>query len=335
LNPENARRNAEARKEDNRLVSVVVPVFNSEEILPLLIERLEKVLPGLCADYEIVLVNDGSKDRSWEVMKELASAHPSIVALDLTRNFGQHNALLCGIRHARHPVIVTMDDDLQNPPEEIGKLLSALGPDLDVVYGVPARQEHGAGRVLASILVKWALKASMRVDIAPYVQPFRAFRTELRQAFADHSAPDISIDVLLTWGTDRFGRVFVEHNPRRYGKSNYSLRKLFDHAFNMITGYSVIPLRAASLLGFSLTLLGAAFLVVTIVNHFLFGGAPRGFTFLASAISIFSGAQLFFLGVIGEYLGRIHNRTMNRPAYVVRCHDGEEQTQGTNHDDDR
>lgn len=299
-------------------LSVVIPVYNSAQTLELLFSRLAHVLGELAPTYEIIFVNDASRDDSWSILRRLAAAHPQVTIIDLMRNFGQHNALLCGIREARYPIIVTMDDDLQHPPEEIGKLLAKLDDGVDVVYGVPKKQEHGVLRVFASMLIKRALKASMRVDVARDVQPFRAFRTDLRQAFATHSASDVSIDVLLSWGTSRFCRVVVDHCARQHGKSNYNLSRLISHAFNMITGYSTAPLRAASLVGLCLAIFGALLLIAVIIAHFLTPNAPPGFAFLASALSIFSGAQLFFLGIIGEYLGRVHSRVMDRPPYLVR-----------------
>jgi undecaprenyl-phosphate 4-deoxy-4-formamido-L-arabinose transferase len=301
-------------------LSVVIPVYNSAEILPALVDRLNPVLDAEAPASEIVLVNDGSRDGSWEVIAGLAARHPRVRGLDLMRNYGQHNALLCGIRAATGALIVTLDDDLQNPPEEIPKLQAALARHVDVVYGTPEREQHGFFRDLASRLTKSVLAGSLGAGAAtaPDVSAFRLFRTELRQAFAQYENPYVSIDVLLTWATSRFATVKVRHEPRRSGRSNYTLRMLVRHAFNMLTGFSVRPLKLASLIGFGATLFGLGVLVWVIGRYLIQGTTVPGFPFLASVIAIFSGAQLFTLGIIGEYLARMHFRMMSRPVYAVR-----------------
>lgn len=300
-------------------LSIVIPVYRSAGGLPTLIEELEKVLPSLTDQYEIVLVDDGSPDRSWDAIQSITRENPRVRGFTLMRNYGQHNALLCGIRAAQNEVIVTMDDDLQNPPSEIHKLLAKLQEGYDVVYGTPQREQHGLWRDLASQITKLVLQSSMGVDTARNVSAFRAFRTVVRDAFANYGSPYVSIDVLLTWGTTRFAAVVVQHDPRRFGTSNYTLSKLIRHALNMITGFSVLPLQIASLLGFALALFGAIVLVYVVGHALLTGIIVPGFAFISSIIAIFSGAQLFALGVIGEYLARIHFRTMDRPVYTVRA----------------
>lgn len=299
-------------------VSVVVPVFESASTLPALAKRLGETLAPLVDDYEIVLVNDGSRDGSWETILALSDADSRLRGIDLMRNYGQHNALLCGIRSARHGVVLTLDDDLQHPPEEIPKLLGRLHDDCDVVYGVPESEQHGLWRDLASRMTKWALRATLGAQTAQKVSAFRAFRTELRQAFAAYRGSFVSLDVLLGWGARRVDSVEVRHEPRPVGESHYTFRKLVNHAFNMITGFSVLPLQIASLVGFALTFFGLAVLGFVVVRYFVEGSAVPGFAFLASIISIFSGAQLFALGIVGEYLARMHFRIMDRPAYAVR-----------------
>lgn len=299
-------------------ISVIIPVFNSEQTLSPLVERTEAVLSRIASEFEIILVNDGSRDGSWPVAKALAEKHPSTLALCLMRNYGQHNALLAGIRRARFELIVTLDDDLQNPPEEIPRLLEALGETNDVVYGVPAHEQHGFLRDLASQVTKLALQSAMGAETARKISAFRAFRTPLREAFADYGGSFVSIDVLLTWGTTRFTHRIVRHEPRAAGVSNYTLRKLIIHALNMMTGFSTLPLQLASLTGFIFTFLGLLLLIFVLGRYFLGGGSVPGFPFLASIIALFSGAQLFALGIIGEYLARVHFRMMDKPSYTVR-----------------
>jgi undecaprenyl-phosphate 4-deoxy-4-formamido-L-arabinose transferase len=299
-------------------ISAVVPVFRSAAILPSLHERLGVALAHLTTDFELILVEDGGGDGSWSVIQALAVADQRVRGVRMSRNYGQHNALLCGIRAAQYDVIVTLDDDLQNPPEEIAKLLERLDEQTDVVYGTPAQEEHGFLRDQASRITKMALQGPMGAETARHVSAFRAFRTRLRDAFTTYRGPTVAIDVLLTWATTRFAHVTVQHEPRRVGKSTYTLRKLITHAFTMMTGFSTLPLQIASLIGFVFTVFGVVILLYVFANFLLNGSAVPGFAFLASIVAIFSGAQLFALGIIGEYLARMHFRTMEQPTYLIK-----------------
>jgi glycosyltransferase involved in cell wall biosynthesis len=298
-------------------LSVVVPVYNGASTLEALTERLGAVL-GPIRKYEIVFVNDGSADESWSVITRLSEERPHVRGLDLMRNYGQHNALLAGVRSARNPIVVTLDDDLQNPPEEIPKLLGKLDEGFDVVYGASSGREHGLLRNLATRLTKLALRTAIGKEIAADVGPFRAFRTQLRDAFGEFQGPYVSIDVLLSWGTSRFASVPVRHEARSAGESSYGWSRLATHALNVLTGFSTRPLRFATLLGLVFTLFGGVVLVLVIVRFFVSGRVVPGFPFLASLIAIFSGAQLLTLGIIGEYLARMHVRVLDQPPYAIR-----------------
>jgi undecaprenyl-phosphate 4-deoxy-4-formamido-L-arabinose transferase len=299
-------------------VTVVVPVYNSERTLEELCTRLIATLKACDLTYEIILVNDGSPDRSWERIRQCADKFEHIRGFNFMRNYGQHNALLCGIRMANHDITVTLDDDLQNPPEEIPTLLDHLTPDIDVVYGSPDVEQHGFLRDAASQLTKLALQRAMGAETARHISAFRVFRTPLREGFADYRGSFVSIDVLLTWSTTRFKSIRVKHLPREVGESNYTVRQLTTHALNIVTGFSTLPLRIASVVGFSFTLFGVSVLLFVLLRVLLEGTAVPGFAFLASIIAIFSGAQLFSIGVIGEYLARMHFRAMDKPSYVIQ-----------------
>ncbi len=239
-------------------------------------------------------------------------------AYQMSRNYGQHSALLCGIRAARGAIIVTLDDDLQHPPEEIPKLIAKLEEGYDVIYGPPQRERHGLLRDLASQITKLALEGAMGATNARQVCALRAFHTRLRDAFSDYRSPTVNIDVLLTWATKSFSAVRVQHDPRKFGQSGYSARKLIRHALNMMTGFSTRPLHLASMIGFVFAMFGLGILCYVLIRWFLQGSVVPGFVFLASLIAIFSGAQMMALGVIGEYLARVHLRTMDQPPYVVK-----------------
>jgi len=244
-------------------LSVVIPVYKSEKILPFLIESLKK----------------------------------SLDAFDK---------------------IITVDDDLQHPPEEIHKLLAELEKGYDVVYGFPAKETHLPWRNFSSRLMKQMLKLSLGVVGIEKSGAFRAFRTVLRDGFADYNSSFVSIDVLLTWSTTRLGYIPVLHAPRAEGESNYTFKKLVRHTANLVTGFSALPLQLASWLGFALTLFGIGVFVYVLGRYFLQGSPVPGFPFLASIIAIFSGAQLFAMGIFGEYLSRMYFRLMGKPQSLVR-----------------
>jgi len=300
-------------------LSIIVPVYNSEESLPILVDLLAELLPTLVRKFEVILVNDASRDGSATVIERAAEERAWVVGIHLMRNFGQHNALLAGIRNARFETIVTMDDDLQNPPAEVLRLLAKLEEGFDVVYGFPRHESHGLWRDLASRITKLTLQKAMGVEVAARVSSFRAFRSNVREAFADYSGSYVSIDVLLSWGTTRFAAIPVNNPPRALGKSNYTAKMLFLHAVNMVTGFSIMPLQLASMLGFFFALFGFSLLIYVLLRYLLHGETVAGFPFLASTVAIFSGVQLFSLGIIGEYLARMHFRLLDKPTYIIRA----------------
>lgn len=299
-------------------ISIVIPVFNSEKNLDEVIERVDRAMAPLGKRFEAILVNDGSRDASWEVIACLQQDLPWVRGVNLMRNYGQHNALLCGVRAARYDTVVTIDDDLQHPPEEIARLLDQLNAGCDVVYGTPIHQQHSLWRNLASYSTRLALQSTMGIDNARKVSAFRAFRTQLRNAFAAYRSPFVILDVLLSWGTNRFGSIPIDHQPRLRGRSNYTFRMLMIHAVNMVTGFTVLPLQLASMIGFAFSLFGLIVLIYVVGRFIIDRGSVPGFPFLASIIAIFSGVQLFALGIIGEYLARMHFRIMEKPSYVIR-----------------
>ncbi|GGL05668.1 glycosyltransferase family 2 protein [Planomonospora parontospora] len=300
-------------------VSVVIPCYRSEITLPPLVTRLVSVLRDMSVRHEVILVVDGSPDDTWKVAESLARRIDAVRAIRLSRNYGQHNALVAGIREAKFDVVVTMDDDLQHPPEQVPLLLAALeGDRLDLVYGVPHNEEHGFLRSLASRSVKTGMSRALGVRNAQKISAFRAFRTCLRDGFEELSGPHASVDVALSWSTVQIGSVGVHMNDREVGESNYNVRMLVRHAVNMLLGYSTAPLRMASYLGFLTGIIGLL-LGGLVLWRFATGDTTvAGFTTITSMIAIFSSAQLISIGVLGEYIGRIHGGGLGRPTYVVR-----------------
>jgi glycosyltransferase involved in cell wall biosynthesis len=295
-------------------VSIVVPTYKSPTTLTELVERTE--LLGLNA-FEIIIVDDGNNDATWEQIGHLSQTNKSVVGLRLGRNFGQHSALLAGVRKAKYSQIVTIDDDLQNPPEEIPNLLAKLVNGVDVVYGVSTQVRQNVWRRFTSRTAKAIFAKVLGFESAISISSFRAFRTQLREGFAGELGPHVSLDALLTWSTSRFSTLEVEHHARRVGKSNYSFTKLVRFMLDTATSYSTRPLRLATTIGFITTLFGLLLLVWVVGNAIFIGDSVPGFPFLAASIAVFSGVQLVVLGILGEYLGKIHFRAMNKPTFSV------------------
>ncbi|HET7443406.1 MAG TPA: glycosyltransferase [Solirubrobacterales bacterium] len=304
-------------------VSVVVPAFRSAASLPRLADRLAEVLGPAAIPYELVLVDDGSEDGTWEAIERLAAEREEVRGLRLARNYGQQSALLAGIRSARRAQIVTLDDDLQYRPESIPALLDALAAGADLVYGMAEERRHRRGREWTTSLAKRLMRVATGDPMVTRISALRAFRTQLREGFTTFDGPYVSIDALLLWSTRRIAEITVPHDPREEGRSGYSPRSLARHALTVVVGFSSRPLRAASALGFLCTVLGALLLAYVLLRYALSGSHVPGFAFLASTITIFSGVQLFALGVIGEYLARMYPRVMGHPAYAVAAEVGE------------
>jgi glycosyltransferase involved in cell wall biosynthesis len=296
-------------------LSIVVPVYNGETLIEPLVAQLNKTLPTFAEKYEIILVNDGSSDTSWRLIEGLTRNYNWVRGICMMRNYGQHNATLCGVRAACYEIVVTMDQDLQHPPETIPRLLAKLAEGYDVVYGSPRKLPQGFWRNLMTASIKWILARVIGLPSVQNVSAFRAFRTNLREAFARFQGPTLILDVLLSWGTTRFTSVQVDVAPAEH--TSYSFRMLVRAAMLILIGYSTLPLRFASWIGFVMTLFGLGVFIYVLTIYFTAGSLP-GFPFLASIIALFSGAQLFALGIFGEYLARMFDRSMDRPPYVIQ-----------------
>lgn len=310
-------------------VSVVVPVFNSETTLEELTSRIFEVLYPISTNCEIILVNDYSRDGSWEVIKSLVDQNSDIRGISLMRNYGQHSALLAGIINSRYEIIMTMDDDLQHPPEEIPKLLVELNKGYDIVYGKPEVRHHKFWRNVTSWFLNVILRVVLGTKMARHSSAFRAFHANLRAGFEAFTDAKLSIDVLLSWSAARVTHVKVQHDSRRAGGSQYTLRRLVMLALTMLTGYSTLPLRIASAVGLLTSFFGISMFFYVVIRRLLETDYVPGFTFIASEVALFAGLQLFAIGIIGEYLARLHFRTMGKPAYVIRDIIGESDLQTT------
>jgi undecaprenyl-phosphate 4-deoxy-4-formamido-L-arabinose transferase len=299
-------------------LSVVIPVYRSAPTLEQLLLRLRAVLDGTGLDYEIVFVEDGSPDDSWRVLEALRLRQPErLAAIQLMRNYGQHNALMCGFRHARGDLVVTMDDDLQNPPEEIPKLIEAMKRgDYDLVYGAYGGKRHSAWRNLSSGVVNLFYRRVFRSPVT--VTAFRIIRRPLLESIFAYDLNFTFVDGLLAWNTQRVGQVEVEHRPRAAGRSGYSLAKLILLALNLFTNFSLLPLQMVSLVGLLTALSGLFVAGVYLVLYLLREITVPGYASTIIAILVLGGVQLLSLGIMGEYLGRLHLNVNRKPQYVER-----------------
>ena len=297
-------------------VSLVCPVYCSAQTLRILVNEICTSLNG-AYKFEILLIDDRSTDSSWLEILQISKENSAVRGIRLGRNVGQHGALLAGIRSARFDKIVTIDDDLQNPPSEVIKLVQALDSNGGVVYGVSTDVKQKLWRKASSIGAKQLFKKFLGFDSAVKISSFRAFETNLRNAFSGEIGPSVSIDSLLTWSTSTFCSIDVQHHPRLQGKSHYSFRKLVRFMIDTATGYSVVPLRLATTLGSIVTILGFVMFLWVTLRPLLTGVSVPGFPLLAASLAIFSGTQLLVLGILGEYIGKMHFRVMNKPSYVI------------------
>ena len=298
-------------------VSVVIPVYNAAGHVERTVTQVRSVLDE-CADaYEVVLVDDGSVDDTWKVLSALATDIDEVRAIRLERNFGEQNAVLCGIRAARLDVIVTIDDDLQQPPSEIPLLLDAMTPDVDLVYGIADRYGHSLFRRLMTALTKFVIEHVFRVPRARKVTSFRAFRTPLRQHFEASPGPRFSIDGLLGPATTRTATVTVRHVARGSGRSSYTIPKLAAHTVSLITTSSPAPLMFAWVLS-AFCLVSAAVFAAVFVVWSLIDWSPTNLYWLAAGAMVgLFGALFLSVGILGQYAARVLMRLGGLPPYVV------------------
>jgi undecaprenyl-phosphate 4-deoxy-4-formamido-L-arabinose transferase len=299
-------------------ISVVIPVYGSQTTLRPLTERLCAVLDQTGRSYEIIFVNDDSPDQASAELEALRSQyHERLVVIELTRNFGQHNAIMCGFHHARGRTVVTMDDDLQHPPEELPKLLAAIEETgLDVVYGRYDQKKHGLWRNLGSRVLNLVYRKVF--GIAGQFTSFRVIRREIVQALLAYDLNFTFIDGLLAWNTRRIGSCTVEHAKRPHGRSGYSLRKLVVLAVNLLTNFSLLPLQVSTLLGLFSScvgfLVGVYYLGIALLRRI----AVPGYASTITAVLFLGGVQLLAIGIIGEYVGRLHLNVNRKPQFRVR-----------------
>lgn len=298
-------------------VSVVVPVYGGERTVPALVERTRAALSERGWSFEILLICDSPRDNSWAVCSGLARDLPSVEAVLLQRNFGQHPATLLGMRLARGQTIVTMDEDLQHAPEDIPRLVELSVAEKALVYGIAGELKHSWWRNLTSRTAKWFIARYLNFRDAKVISPFRAFPATLRAAFETYRSERVAVDVLLSWAGAPIRTVVCRYAEREQGISGYTFGKLVGYLSDLMLGYSTAPLRLASWLGIMSVFVSLGIALFAFITWLRHGSVVPGFAFLAMSIALFSGVQLLSLGLIGEYVGRLYFNSLGKPQYLV------------------
>ena len=301
-------------------LSVVIPVYNSSGCLVELLKELSVVLGKRGRPFEVILVDDASPDNSWEIIRELSNSYPELVAVRLMRNGGQARATLCGLGKARGRIVVTMDDDLQQPPGELPVLLDELeaNPNLDCVFGIFPKKEHAFYRNLGSRAIGWVNRRAFGLGKHVHSSSFRAMTFQLASAVVQHGTENPAISALLYSSTRRVKSVPVRHQRRFAGKSNYTLARQMRLAMDNIVNVSMLPLRLVTSLGFGFCLLTVLWIALVLWRYLTGQVSVAGWTTVIILLSFFSGVILLSLGIIGEYLVRVLREVRRAPRFIVR-----------------
>ncbi len=301
-------------------VSVVIPVFNEEDNLEELVSRCLKICDGTEKPFEIILVDDGSTDRSPEKIIEAARLNKGkVIGILLNRNYGQHSALMAGFAESRGEIVVTLDADLQNPPEEIPELLHKMEEGFDVVGSVRTNRADSLFRKASSSMINIAVRKSTGVMMHDYGCMLRAYRRHIVEAMLNCRERITFIPILANTFAGSATEVEVSHEKRCHGDSKYSLWKLINLQFDLLTSMTTFPLRLLSVLGVIISLLGMGFGVFLLLMRLIYGPqwAAEGVFTLFAILFIFIGAQFIGMGLLGEYIGRIHQNVRGNPRYFV------------------
>lgn len=298
-------------------LSIVIPVYNGAKSIVELVHALEGL--EIAGGHEIVLVNDASPDDSLAICQRLvAEARVPITLVNLARNFGEHNAVMAGLRLTRGDYVITMDDDLQNPPTEVVRLVDhARSSGQDAIYTTYATKRHAHWRNLGSKFANWVADRLLDKPKGLYLSSFRCMSAFIVEQVTRYDGPFPYIDGLVMQSTQRIGTLEVEHLPRAQGRSNYTLKRLVKLWLSIVVNFSVMPLHLSTIAGFAFSVLGGVGVAMVVIEAIFFG-TPQGWASTMAAVLLLSGVQLMILGILGEYLGRLFLTANRKPQFVVR-----------------
>ena len=302
---------------DSLQVSVVIPVFNEELVLHEFYPRLKKEAESWGKSYELLFVDDGSTDNSFELICKWKKIDSSIRVIKFTRNFGQQAAVLAGFRESRGNIVVQIDSDLQNPPEEIKRLLGAFTDEVDLVVTIPRKRRDSSLRILGSKVLHSLAQALFGNRFKLNLSSFRAMRRSVIEKIDQCQDRSRYMAVLMSWMAVPTVHVEVDHHLRKMGQTKYGVLPLLRLTWDLITGYSNFPLRLVTYLGLLGAGIGFAIMMFLLYQRLVVGILIEGFVVLSAVFSFFAGVQLLSIGFLGEYLGRVHLKIQNRPEYIV------------------
>jgi undecaprenyl-phosphate 4-deoxy-4-formamido-L-arabinose transferase len=301
------------------MISLVIPVYNEEANLPRLIERLRSVMQTAGRSYEIIFVDDGSRDNSLSVLKGFL-IYPEVKVVELTRNYGQHAAIFSGFSIVRGDIVITLDADLQNPPEEIPNLIRVMEEgDYDVVGTIRKERKDSFFRTFPSRMINVVTRKITKVNMSDWGCMLRAYRRNIVERMVDCHEHSTFIPALATYFAKKVTEIEVAHQERQAGESNYSLRKLINLQFDLVSSFSDFPLKFIMYTGIGMAFLGISFGVLLGIARLVYGAhwAAQGVFTLFAILFAFVGLQFFALGVMGEYIGRIYREVRKRPEYMI------------------
>ena len=297
--------------------SVIIPIYNEEENISELYRRLSAVMEQT-GTYEIIMVDDGSRDRSWQIIKELHGKDPLVKGISFSRNFGHHVAITAGLDHAKGRAIILMDGDLQDQPEEIPKLLEKFNEGYELVYGIRKEKKDSTIKRFTSFAFWWLINNLSGMNIPRNQTLLRIMDRKLLDALSSMRERSRFIHGMIAWTGFKTALLEVEHAPRERGKSKYDTIKLFRLAFNAITSFSTLPLRLATYLGLLSAGIGMLYGLYFIYKKLFLGIPVLGYASIIVAVLFIGGVQLLILGIFGEYLGRVYQEVQHRPIYILR-----------------
>jgi glycosyltransferase involved in cell wall biosynthesis len=303
-------------KEKIVLISLVIPVYNSSEFIEETVKVIFRDFTGY--DFEIILVNDGSPDNSWSVIKQIASTHENITSINLSQNYGQHSAVLCGINNAKGDYLVTLDDDLQNPPKEIHKLITKIQEGYDIVFAVFEQKKHASYRRLGSKLIGYFNAKIFNKPKDITLTNFRIFTKEIANQLSEYKTLYPYIPGLLLLQSRSIANVKTEHHSRKDGKSNYSLVKILKLVSRLLINYSSYPLKILTAIGTLITVISFLFGFITLVNAVLYGNSTPGWASIMIMMSFLNGILILMVGMIGIYVSRTLNQISYNKPYVIK-----------------